>query len=416
MKPSSASEMPRRSSGRAALTFTALTLCAALLGTSALAETADELQGKIDGKTAELKELQDEILKYEQELDTVTSARKTLETEVKRLDISRKKISTDIAVTQNRITTAELKIDELGNQIGDKEKRIESGRAVIEVSLRMIGRLDEVTVAEHFLSGNSFTEGWEEADRLREVHGALGEEIVRLLSTKEELTDDRDAVEEEQDELLSFKSQLSGQKSVLDANRKNQVGVLSDTKNKESNYQKILEEKKAAALQLQDEISGYESNLKFSLDPSSIPSPGSGVLSFPLDPTFMARCTERQKTFKNLYCITQYFGNTSFARSGAYSGKNHNGVDFGSPEGTKVVSALAGVVTATGNTDTIRGCYSYGRWILVEHGNGLSSLYAHLSYTGVSAGQAVGRGDFIGYSGETGYATGPHLHFTLFAT
>jgi murein DD-endopeptidase MepM/ murein hydrolase activator NlpD len=81
-----------------------------------------------------------------------------------------------------------------------------------------------------------------------------------------------------------------------------------------------------------------------------------------------------------------------------------------------------GVVKAMGNTDDQKGCYSYGRWILIEHDNGLSSIYGHLSAAIVSEGQIVTTGQVIGYSGGapgaygSGYSTGPHLHFGLFAT
>lgn len=80
------------------------------------------------------------------------------------------------------------------------------------------------------------------------------------------------------------------------------------------------------------------------------------------------------------------------------------------------MAVLAGNVRATGNTDAYKGCYSYGKWILIEHVNGLTTLYAHLSEISVNAGEAVATGEVIGYSGNTGYSTGPHLHFTTYAS
>jgi murein DD-endopeptidase MepM/ murein hydrolase activator NlpD len=130
----------------------------------------------------------------------------------------------------------------------------------------------------------------------------------------------------------------------------------------------------------------------------------------------MEKCKAKEKALKNIYCLTQYFGSTDFARSGAYNGSDHNGIDFGVSTGTRVISALAGTVTATGNTDLVRGCYSYGKWVLIKHANGLSTLYAHLSVISVSQGQVLETGDSIGFSGATGYATGPHLHFTVYAS
>jgi murein DD-endopeptidase MepM/ murein hydrolase activator NlpD len=114
--------------------------------------------------------------------------------------------------------------------------------------------------------------------------------------------------------------------------------------------------------------------------------------------------------------VTQYFGNTAFAASGAYKGKGHNGIDIGVPNGTPLKAALSGTVVGTGNTDSVRGCYSFGKWVLIKHSNGLSTLYAHLSKIAVSSGQQVSTGQLIGYSGETGYATGPHLHFGVYVS
>ncbi|MEK7566353.1 MAG: M23 family metallopeptidase, partial [Patescibacteria group bacterium] len=70
----------------------------------------------------------------------------------------------------------------------------------------------------------------------------------------------------------------------------------------------------------------------------------------------------------------------------------------------------------TGNQD--KYCYrgAYGKFVVVEHENNLTTLYAHFSLITATQGKEVRRGDLIGYVGRTGYATGPHLHFTVFAS
>jgi murein DD-endopeptidase MepM/ murein hydrolase activator NlpD len=79
------------------------------------------------------------------------------------------------------------------------------------------------------------------------------------------------------------------------------------------------------------------------------------------------------------------------------------------------MAPLSGTVRATGNTDAVPGCYSWGKWTLIDHANGLSTLYAHQSAINVSPGQGVSTGEVIGYVGSTGFSTGPHLHFTVYA-
>ena len=88
-------------------------------------------------------------------------------------------------------------------------------------------------------------------------------------------------------------------------------------------------------------------------------------------------------------------------------GAFHSGVDIGSSYGAKVIAPADGVVTFS---DQLGG---YGRAIMIDHGNGISTRYGHLSGFAVTAGQRVHRGDVIGYVGESGRSTGPHLHYEV---
>jgi murein DD-endopeptidase MepM/ murein hydrolase activator NlpD len=90
---------------------------------------------------------------------------------------------------------------------------------------------------------------------------------------------------------------------------------------------------------------------------------------------------------------------------GGRDGRRHEGVDIGSPVGTPVLTPLAGKVSFVG---TMSG---YGLVIDVDHGNGLTTRYAHLSRQDVRVGQAVSQGDVLGAVGMTGRTTAPHLHF-----
>jgi len=209
---------------------------------------------------------------------------------------------------------------------------------------------------------------------------------------------------------------LADEKHVLDSNRTEKDNLLDVTENKEANYQDLLDDKIRARDKFLAELRTFEAQLDFILNPATIPAAGSGVLLWPFEATYMHNCPSYKSALGNQHCITQYFGNTQFAKSGAYNGKGHNGVDFRSPQGTKVLAALAGTVVGAGNTDATPGCFSYGKWILIKHNNGLSTLYAHLSHNSVAPGQSVSTGEIIGYSGNSGYSTGPHLHFTVYAS
>jgi murein DD-endopeptidase MepM/ murein hydrolase activator NlpD len=85
----------------------------------------------------------------------------------------------------------------------------------------------------------------------------------------------------------------------------------------------------------------------------------------------------------------------------------HTGVDFAASTGTPVKAADDGVVAVAGT----RG--GYGTTVILDHNNGLATLYGHLSRLAVGEGAKVARGQVIGYAGSTGYSTGPHLHFEV---
>ncbi len=89
----------------------------------------------------------------------------------------------------------------------------------------------------------------------------------------------------------------------------------------------------------------------------------------------------------------------------------YNGVDFGGPIGTRIYAAAAGTVIVSKGNGAYNG--GYGNYIVIEHGNGTQTLYAHLSKNHVAVGDKVARGEFIAASGNTGRSTGPHLHFEV---
>jgi murein DD-endopeptidase MepM/ murein hydrolase activator NlpD len=86
----------------------------------------------------------------------------------------------------------------------------------------------------------------------------------------------------------------------------------------------------------------------------------------------------------------------------------HQAIDIGAPTGTPIVAADSGYVVTAGWSE-----YGYGKYVVIDHGNGFQTLYSHLHTVLVQLGQSVGKGERIGTVGATGRATGPHLHFEI---
>ncbi len=106
------------------------------------------------------------------------------------------------------------------------------------------------------------------------------------------------------------------------------------------------------------------------------------------------------------YYVTSLFGPRLHPILGYW--RDHNGIDIGAHYGTNIYAADGGIVV------TSEESYSYGNYVMIAHGNGRYTLYAHMSKRMVSVDDVVKQGDVIGLVGMTGYATGPHLHFEVY--
>jgi murein DD-endopeptidase MepM/ murein hydrolase activator NlpD len=364
------------------------------------AQTIDDLKNKISDKNDAISKLEQEIKQYQAEIDVLGKEKDSLSNTIKSLDISKKKLEANTKITESKISAKNLEIKELSLQIGDKSERINDSKGVISKSLASIYETNTFSIVESILGKRSFSDIWKSNDQLSVLQANTQNRIEELSNLKTNLESNKKLTEKKKTELVVLTNDLKNQAKIIAATTAEKNSILKETKNTEANYNKMLAARKAQKEAFEREVSALENALKIAIDPSSIPSTGSGILKFPLDKIR----------------ITQYFGNTEFATKNPriYSaGKGHNGVDFAASIGTPVKAAMTGVVVGSGNM----GQYcSYGKWIMIKHENGLSTLYAHLSLINVTQGQNVYTGQIIGYSGNTGITTGPHLHFGVYAT
>jgi murein DD-endopeptidase MepM/ murein hydrolase activator NlpD len=369
---------------------------------SAQTSEIERLQQEISQRNSRLSEIDSEIKKFEQELNVVGAEKKTLQSAINRLEVERKKVNAEISRTETLISSTDLEINKLALEISKTERDIFKTKEIIGAMVRQEYQSSDKSLVEILLGNEQLSDFWNQLEAHHNIREMLSVKVAELSTYQEIVTGKKDQNEEKRDDLSSLKNQYTGQTQVLENNKSEQAKLLEVTKNEERNYQQLLASKQEVREQILKEMRDFESKLQFILDPSTIPTAGSAVFAWPLD---------------NII-ITQYFGGTEFAARNAsvYGGRAyHPGVDFGTPRGTPIKAPLTGTVRATGNTDLVPGCYSWGKWTLVDHPNGLSTLYAHQDVVSVVAGQKVATGEIIGYTGNTGYSTGPHLHFTVYA-
>lgn len=362
----------------------------------------EALNREIDQKRTEIEKLTAEINEQRRALDAVSGQSRTLQNTINELERTRERLQSDIRVTQNEIVMAELTIDKLSLEIQETESVIHSYQESLASLFRQSNQIEQKTFAEMFLSNNSMQDFWVELELTSALQNTLTNEINNLLELKDELSRQELEKSTAVNNLSKQITILAGETEVIQMTASEQAELLRRTRNEEAAYQRILNEKLAQKRAFEEEMLQIESQINILIDPASFPSPRRGLLAWPLD---------------NIR-ITQQFGGTQFAATNPhiYGRPFHPGVDFAAPIGTQIKSVDAGVVKAMGNTDDFPGCFAWGRWLLIDHDNGLTSLYAHLSRNLVTVGQRVSRGEVVALSGNTGFSTGPHLHLTIYAS
>lgn len=403
-----------------AFSFTILalfSLIASLVPAEVYAQSEAEIKSQIEEHSQRIENLEKEINQYQQQLNVVSGQKQTLQSAIKTLDITRQQTSSQINLTENKISSTNLKLEELSYNIEDTEQLIALDQRTLEKSLRTMAEAGEVSLVEQVFAAADLTAAWTAIDDAAALNTALRANVANLTEAKQELTGQKQDVDAKKTELTSLKTDLTIQKKSLDVQKSEKDKLLTQTKNQESTYQELIARKKAERALFEQALSSLENSLA-SVGQGAAPASQTGVLAWPYSASFAESCVGKAGALGNTRCITQYFGNTAFATANAqiYNGSGHNAIDIGMPSGTPVLSALSGTVMGTGNTDAVPGCYSFGKWVVVKHPNGLATLYSHLSSISVSAGQAVTTGQSLGLSGMTGYATGPHLHFGVYAS
>lgn len=360
------------------------------------AQTVEQVRAQIAEHNKQIQALEAEIAGYQKQLNSLGSQKQTLQTSISSLDTQRSKLTAQIRSTQAKIDAQNLMLEDLRFQIDESAETLTLEQQVLAESLRKIAMSDDTTLVEQLFSSESLSDAWTAADQIVAFKTAIRDHSVNVAAIKKELEGQEEQVSASKRMLSSLSSELSGQKGSLDATRSAKNQLLSQTKAEEAEYQKLIAQKRTEAAAFQSALFQISSMLK-QADPSTLPTARPGILQWPLDSIR----------------VTQEFGRTSDSGR-LYASGTHDGMDFAAAVGTPVRAALSGTVLEI-NHGAVQNC-QYGKWVVVKHNNGLSTLYAHLSTIAVSKGETVSSGQFLGASGMTGYATGPHLHFTVYSS
>ena len=228
----------------------------------------------------------------------------------------------------------------------------------------------------------------------RDLENSYKEAVTDLKTVKSEYEEARLELKEQKAELTNLSAQL--EKDIAEAN-----AAILELEGDISANSAILSQLNAQDKEMQDKINQKIKELNEQNKPSNPSNPsnpskpsGSGTLT-----VWPSYCTY----------ITSVQGNRVHPITGQYG--THGGTDIGASYGSAIYAAGSGTVVTAYNNSAYNG--GYGNYAMINHGNGIQTLYAHMSVCSVTVGQTVSAGQTIGYVGSTGRSTGPHLHFEV---
>ena len=353
----------------------------------------DVLLEQIKAKEEEIKKLETELNKYKSALETTQSESKTLKSQIAKIESQIKQLNTDLKITQAKISKTESNIKLFSKQISGKDKKIVERQTAIAKALRFLAYSDNKGFVAAILESNKLSDFFSWGEYLINAENGLYSDFKILAQEKNELKDLLSAQQTLKSDLNDLKKELSVKNQLVQNQKKEKNDLLAQTNNQEKEYQRIISKIQIRQAEIQKEIFEFEDKLRGEV--SGIPKARPGALAWPL-----------------IGRITQGYGPTYI--TGFYNNayKFHNGIDIAVSYGTPVRAALDGMISASGND----GKYAYGSWLAIRHGNGLTTLYTHLSVKIASLGETVRQGQIVGYVGTSGFTTGPHLHFTVYST
>jgi len=370
-----------------------------LATSSGSASLIDDIKKEISEKEEKIKQLQEQASNYSGTLQETRQKKNTLENQLYILKSRIGKLTTDINITSTKISTSNLQIEELNLEIYEKNQEIDSHKKNIAGLIRTLYEYDNRSMLELILENEKFSEFLNQVQYIELLQENVQKDLESLKSIKVEIEKQKEEVKEKRQDLQTYNAQLYSQKQIQENQKGQKDTLLRKTKGQEQQYQQLLSGIEKQQEQVKEEVYQLEEKLRLTLDPESIPKPRPGVLSWP-----------------NEGLLTQRYGITPYSKR-LYKSGFHNGIDIAAGYGSPIRAAGDGVIRAMGNNDNYCPGGAYGRWIAIKHDNNLTTFYAHLSaYGKYGIGDSVKIGNIIGYEGSSGYSTGSHLHFGVYAS
>lgn len=377
---------------RIAAVFMAVCLLGAMPGAVWAADIADGLESSISDSETKKQELEQKNAELSQALEEAKQNAEDQEALHQAYQDKIDVLDQQIEEAYAQVSQLDEEINDLQSQISNREGSIEKNTELLKERIRAIYMAGETSTLDIILGAEDFSDFLDKASLLQTVTShdvTLIETIQQQLS---EIQEEKDEIEAKRTEAADKKTELDGQQEELTRLLEENQVILEELYGVQQEAQDKVDENDAELQAIEAQISAYYTPQQPAGGQSQgqTPNYSGGAFVWPA-PGF--------------YLLTSEWNEDR----GSY---NHGAIDIagGGIYGTPVVAAADGTVVFSSAGGWGGG---YGTYLMIDHGGGVSTLYAHMSGLAVSQGATVSAGQVIGYVGSTGDSSGPHLHFEV---
>lgn len=362
---------------------------------SITSESIREKENQISEKQKEKESLQSGLSNLKEIKKGLEEQKNDLKNYVRQLDNTLAEIEQKIAELKNEISVKEAEIDQAESDLEAALETEENQKESMTAHIRMIYEAGDPNMIELLLQSKSFGDFLNTADYVEKV-ASYDQKMWRTYRDireyvelcKEELELEKDILDEAR---ANVETEQKNLEELIEQKNRDIISYETDISNKENAIKEYEEEIRAQEEEIKMlEAAVAEEKKKILANSGTAISYDGGVFKFPL-----ASYTR----------ISDEYGMRIHPTLGVE--QFHNGVDFASPKGTAIYAAYDGKVVAATYSS------SMGNYVMIDHGDGLYTIYMHASALYVKKGDIVVKGETIAAVGSTGRSTGNHLHFSV---
>ena len=354
--------------------FLAISIIVAIPSFHVSAETAQE---KIDNSIKKQNEIKEQIKSAEQKKNDNLAKKKVVDDEINSLQSKIDGISAEISTSNTKIAEKEQELLEAQeNSKNQYASYCSRAKTLIEKG--------SLTYLEILLKSESFSDFLTRLSIVKQIAKYDNNKLNELKAVEEKIVSVKKELEDEKDNLVSLKKENDGHMSTLKTKQAESQSIINGITADIEQY------KAALAAQEKAEAAAREEIRRLTEPTAASTTFVGGTFAWPSVTSY----------------ITSPYGTRVHPVTKTV--KTHSGVDIGAGMGTNIFAAADGKVIVSGWNSG-----GYGNYVVIDHGGGVTTLYAHCSSLLVSSGQSVTKGQVIAKVGSTGMSTGPHLHFEV---